>query len=79
HYNLHRYYDPDVGRFMVTDPIGLRGGLNLYAYAPNPLSWIDPFGLSGVGIPYGFKSYGQGKIIRSSLFVLNNSHFMFKN
>ncbi|ENP9920095.1 RHS repeat protein, partial [Shigella flexneri] len=28
HYNLHRYYDPDVGRFMVTDPIGLRGGLN---------------------------------------------------
>ncbi|MBE1837251.1 Rhs family protein, partial [Escherichia coli] len=25
--------------------MGLRGGLNLYAYAPNPLSWIDPFGL----------------------------------
>ncbi|WP_244599799.1 RHS repeat domain-containing protein, partial [Escherichia coli] len=45
HYNLHRYYDPDVGRFMVTDPIGLNGGLNLYAYAPNPLSWIDPLGL----------------------------------
>ncbi|MED9031505.1 RHS repeat-associated core domain-containing protein, partial [Escherichia marmotae] len=46
HYNLHRYYDPDVGRFIVTDPIGLRGGLNLYAYAPNPVSWIDPLGLS---------------------------------
>ncbi|EOT4001614.1 RHS repeat-associated core domain-containing protein, partial [Escherichia coli] len=46
HYNLHRYYDPDVGRFMVTDPIGLAGGLNLYAYAPNPVSWIDPLGLS---------------------------------
>ncbi|EFM8968161.1 hypothetical protein HGL71_002374 [Escherichia coli] len=45
HYNLHRYYDPDVGRFMVTDPIGLAGGINLYAYAPNPLSWIDPLGL----------------------------------
>ncbi|EGI41778.1 putative RHS family protein [Escherichia coli TA280] len=45
HYNLHRYYDPDVGRFMVTDPIGLRGGLNLYQYAPNPLSYIDPLGL----------------------------------
>ncbi|HEI2585122.1 TPA: RHS domain-containing protein, partial [Escherichia coli] len=49
HYNLHRYYDPDVGRFIVTDPIGLRGGLNLYRYAPNPLSWIDPLGLFGCG------------------------------
>ncbi|MED9122286.1 RHS repeat-associated core domain-containing protein [Escherichia marmotae] len=47
HYNLHRYYDPDVGRFIVTDPIGLRGGLNLYQYAPNPLGWIDPLGLKG--------------------------------
>uniref|UniRef100_UPI0020007D96 RHS repeat-associated core domain-containing protein n=5 Tax=Escherichia marmotae TaxID=1499973 RepID=UPI0020007D96 len=46
HYNLHRYYDPDVGRFIVTDPIGLAGGINLYQYAPNPLSWVDPFGLS---------------------------------
>ncbi|EKA1091126.1 RHS domain-containing protein, partial [Escherichia coli] len=47
HYNLHRYYDPDVGRFMVTDPIGLAGGLNLYQYSPNPISWIDPLGLTG--------------------------------
>ncbi|EMX7998680.1 RHS domain-containing protein, partial [Escherichia coli] len=47
HYNLHRYYDPDVGRFMVTDPIGLNGGINLYAYVKNPLTWIDPLGLAG--------------------------------
>ncbi|SRM82802.1 putative Rhs-family protein [Shigella flexneri] len=46
HYNLHRYYDPDVGRFMVTDPIGLRGCLNLYSYAPNPLKYADPLGLT---------------------------------
>ncbi|HID4616176.1 TPA: RHS repeat-associated core domain-containing protein, partial [Pluralibacter gergoviae] len=46
HYNLFRYYDPDSGRFTVQDPIGLAGGVNLYAYAPNPLSWIDPLGLS---------------------------------
>ncbi|EFY1323147.1 RHS repeat protein [Shigella flexneri] len=46
HYNLHRYYDPDVVRFMVTDPIGLRGGLNLYSYAPNPLKYADPLGLT---------------------------------
>jgi RHS repeat-associated protein len=45
HYNTFRYYDPDVGRFTTPDPIGLNGGLNLYQYAPNPISWIDPWGL----------------------------------
>ncbi|WEE80214.1 RHS repeat-associated core domain-containing protein [Comamonas testosteroni] len=44
HYNLFRYYDPDIGWFTQQDPIGLAGG-NLYAYAPNPLTWIDPLGL----------------------------------
>ncbi|EKE4264389.1 RHS domain-containing protein [Escherichia coli] len=46
HYNTFRYYAPDMGRFLTPDPIGLAGGLNLYAYAPNPLSWIDPLGLT---------------------------------
>ena len=46
HYNLFRYYDPQVGRFIVQDPIGLNGGWNLYQYAPNPSGWIDPPGLS---------------------------------
>ncbi|MGL6019745.1 MAG: RHS repeat-associated core domain-containing protein [Gibbsiella quercinecans] len=46
HYNLFRYYEPAVGRFTTQDPIGLAGGLNLYQYAPNPLTWIDPFGLT---------------------------------
>ncbi|WP_240152536.1 HNH/endonuclease VII fold putative polymorphic toxin, partial [Erwinia amylovora] len=49
-----RYYDPAGGRFTQTDPIGLAGGLNLYAYAPNPLSWIDPLGLAKCGA--GFNS-----------------------
>lgn len=31
---------------MQPDPLGLNGGINLYAYAPNPLSWVDPLGLS---------------------------------
>ncbi|WP_025123973.1 RHS repeat-associated core domain-containing protein, partial [Serratia sp. H1w] len=46
HYNTYRYYAPEVGRFITPDPIGLAGGLNLYQYAPNPLSWVDPLGLS---------------------------------
>ncbi|MGA6062597.1 RHS repeat domain-containing protein, partial [Escherichia coli] len=59
HYNLHRYYDPDVGRFMVTDPIGLRGGLNLYQYGPNPLGWVDPLGLQRL-CAFGNKSGPKG-------------------
>ncbi len=35
HYNLFRYYEPEVGRFTTQDPIGLRGGLNLYPYVLN--------------------------------------------
>jgi len=45
HYNRFRYYDPDIGRFLSQDPIGLFGGDNLYQYAPNPVAWIDPSGL----------------------------------
>ncbi len=44
HYNTFRYYDPEVGRFITQDPIGLRGGANFYAYVPTPTLWIDPLG-----------------------------------
>ena len=46
HYNRFRYYDPSSGRFVSQDPIGLLGGFNLYEYAPNPIGWVDPFGLN---------------------------------
>ena len=46
HYNYFRYYDPTTGRYVTPDPIGLDGGINLWAYtANNPTNWIDPFGL----------------------------------
>ena len=46
HYNRHRYYSPDSGRFITPDPIGLAGGLNNYQYVKNPTGWIDPLGLN---------------------------------
>ena len=47
HYNRHRYYDPNSGQFTTQDPIGLLGGMNAYQYAPNPMTWVDPWGLKG--------------------------------
>ena len=44
-YSRFRYYDPDVGRFVSSDPNGLRAPVNTYQYAPNRMVWADPFGL----------------------------------
>ncbi|MBN1959986.1 MAG: hypothetical protein JW841_03500 [Deltaproteobacteria bacterium] len=45
HYNRFRYYSPELGRYLESDPDGITGGLNLYAYTNNPLTEVDVRGL----------------------------------
>ncbi|MEM7765840.1 MAG: RHS repeat-associated core domain-containing protein, partial [Pseudomonadota bacterium] len=70
HYNYFRYYEPESGRYVTSDPIGLAGGLNTYAYAGgNPVSWVDPFGLERAGINQDItvRDFGSGRASREQM------------
>jgi RHS repeat-associated protein len=51
HYNYFRDYDPSIGRYAQSDPIGFAGGINSYSYTDaNPIRQSDRFGLSSVAV-----------------------------
>ncbi|MCX2843207.1 RHS domain-containing protein [Microbulbifer thermotolerans] len=66
HYNRFRYYDPEVGAFTQQDPIGLLGGVNNYRYVPNPVGWVDPYGLTCKEIKP--KTIPKGKIFEGTIY-----------
>ena len=48
-YTYFRDYDPSLGRYIESDPIGLKGGINTYTYVLRPLTETDPLGQMGQG------------------------------
>jgi|GEM_PF-2495734 len=66
HYNTFRYYDPTGGCYTQMDPIGLLGGLNTYAYVPDPLTWIDPLGLTSCQLSAAMEKNGTPRPANSA-------------
>ncbi|MEW6246480.1 MAG: RHS repeat-associated core domain-containing protein [Nitrospirota bacterium] len=66
HYYRARYYQPQFSRFVRRDPIGLRGGVNLYSYVFNkPTNFFDPNGMDA------WTAYETGGIIGAGPFAFN--------
>ena len=67
-YYRARWYDPQAGRFLSEDPIGLEGGLNLYAYVENdPVNHADPLGLQRQSTRKTFCGPGSDNLLEKIL------------
>jgi RHS repeat-associated protein len=74
HYNRFRYYDPELGRFISPDPTSIEGNIHEWAYARNPIGWVDPLGFEdGAALAKGMGSnpppgFAAHHVIPESLF-----------
>ena len=73
-YNWHRYYDPRIGRYITSDPIGLEGGSNTFSYGlNNPMFWTDPMGLNNIHVLPSWIPIPTGNPIYPNWFCTTNS------
>ena len=80
HYNRFRYYDPEIGRFVSQDPIGFAGSDNFYEYAPNPIVWVDPWGLQKREPNYGRTGCGlKGMVKFQDHHIISDTNKYTKN
>ncbi|WET42272.1 RHS repeat domain-containing protein [Citrobacter enshiensis] len=73
YYNRFRYYDCETGQYLCADPLGVKGGINLYGYVKNPQNIVDPLGLSWLG-----KLRSAGKSDPCGLTNPHGHHIVFK-
>ncbi|MCO7225747.1 RHS repeat-associated core domain-containing protein [Pleionea sp. CnH1-48] len=80
HYNYFRDYDPSIGRYIESDPIGLGDGVNTYSYThQNPVNYYDSNGESSISASIGAHPVGRAGVVGYRIGSTANSLYTVAN